>query len=252
MEHGAIMLNDNNIQSNPHSARAYSEILRMILTHKLRPGQALAIPELAERLSISVTPVRDAIRKLETEGLLQIVPRRGTFVRSFELTDLIVGYEAAEALEGMAGYLVAERVRDGSISLGELDVFERLVSHMRDLLRDNDIHSWTESDSLFHGTILNLSGNKILQMNWGNIKTQMDCVLWFITPMYVDRDNSTNEHSRIVAALKAGDCDLARSLSQNHRHLVRDTLCKLVTDARSRGGDSALFETLMPTGDSLP
>ncbi len=60
------MFSDNNIQGNPHSTRAYSEILRMVLTHKLRPGQALAIPELAERLSMSVTPVRDAIRRLDS------------------------------------------------------------------------------------------------------------------------------------------------------------------------------------------
>lgn len=235
------MTSDGNSQSNPQSARAYSEILRMILGHELRPGQALAVPDLAEKMSMSVTPVRDAIRKLEAEGLLQVVPRRGTFVRSFELSDLIVGYEAAEAAEGMAAYLVAERVRDGSLALSELDVLERLVTRMRGLLGESDIHSWSEADSLFHGTIVNLGGNKILQMNWWNIKTQMDCVLWFITPLYVDRNNSTNEHSRIVAALKAGDHDLARSLSQKHKNRVRNTLCKLVAGGRPRAGDPDPF-----------
>ncbi len=217
---------------NPQSAKAYSEILRMILAHELQPGQLLDVQEIAERMSMSSTPVRDAIRNLETEGLLHVIPRRGTFVKSFELGDLIVGYEAAEALEGMAGYLVAEKVGQGRLALDDLGILEELETRMHGLLGKDDIHGWVELDSLFHGAILDLCGNKTIQANWWNIKTQMDRVLWFITPMYVDRSNSTQEHSQIVAALNAGDCELARALSQKHKNRVRSTLCKLLSDAR--------------------
>ena len=219
-------------KQNLQAAKAYSEILRMILAHELRPGQLLGVQEIAERMSMSSTPVRDAIRKLETEDLLHVIPRRGTFVKSFELSDLVVGYEAAEALEGMAGYLVAEKVCQGSLMPGELDVLEDFVVRMQGLLGENDLPGWVELDSSFHGTILNLCGNKTIQTSWWNIKTQMDRVLWFITPMYVDRNNSTHEHGQIVAALKAGDCELTRKLSQKHKNRVRNTLCKLLSDTR--------------------
>ena len=59
------------------------------------------------------------------------------------------------------------------------------------------------------------------------VRAQMDCVLWFITPLYVDRGNSTREHLGIIEAVQRGEKEMARVLSQKHRNHVRGVLCRL-------------------------
>lgn len=220
------------VKANPQSAKAYAEILRMVTSREIQPGRPIAVPELAKQLSMSVTPVREAIRKLELEGLLEVVPRRGTFARNFELTDLIVGYELAESLEGMAAFLVAERIQDGALNARDLSPLTDLATAMEGCLSKNNATNWSKLDTEFHGAIIDLCGNKLLQANWRNVKTQMDCVLWFITPLHVDRNLSTREHKVIVKTLRSGDPGEARRISQAHKHRVRDTLVDLVNSSK--------------------
>lgn len=237
--HSCILADIMNKKGKSHSSKAYIDILRMILTHELKPGQALIVSELSERLSMSATPIREAIRKLESEGLLEIFPRCGTFVKSFGLKDLVVGYEAAEAVEGMAAFLLAEHVRKGAIGKSKLNTLDALMKKMEDLLAENKVAQWAEWDSKFHGAIVNLSGNQILSSNWQNIKIQMDCVLWFVTPSHVNRDNSNKEHRLMVGAIRDGNPEKARQISQNHKNRVRNVIFELI-DSRSNYAENGL------------
>lgn len=212
---------------NSHAEKAYEAIRTMIMNRTLRQGASLAVPELAEQFAMSVTPVREAIRRLETEGLLEVIPRRGTFVRSFSVEDLIAGFEVAEAYEGMAGYLVAERVEQGDDLTQEMDTLHELVEAMGQHLDQSEAALWANFDTKFHGTLCLLSRNVHLLQSYQKIRAQMDCVLWFVTPLHVDRNNSTNDHRCILSAVRRGDKEEARTASQRHRNTVRGVLRKL-------------------------
>lgn len=219
--------------SDSCAEKAYEAIRSMIKNRVLRQGQSLAVPELAERFGMSVTPVREAIRRLESEGLLEVAPRKGTFVRSFSAEDLITGFEMAEALEGMAAFLAAERVAKGCDLVEALDRMEALVVTMAEHLERADAHAWAVRDTEFHESLCLLSNNAHIWQNYQKVRAQMDCVLWFVTPLYVDRANSTREHRGILDAVRRGDSELARILSQRHRNNVR-SIIRAVASADER------------------
>lgn len=199
----------------------------MIRNRTLRQGASLAVAELAEKFSMSVTPVREAIRRLEAEGMLEVIPRRGTFVRSFSVEHLIAGFEVAEAYEGMAAFLAAERVEGGENLEQELDRLDRMVAKMAETLEQGEANQWAAMDTEFHETLCLLSKNIHIWHSYQQVRAQMDCVLWFITPLHVDRNNSTKEHKSILDAVRRGDKEEARILAQKHRSKVRGVLRRL-------------------------
>lgn len=212
---------------NSHAEKAYEAIRKMIMDRALRQGASLAVQELAGQFDMSVTPVREAIRRLDSEGLLEVVPRRGTFVRSFSVEDLIAGFECAEAYEGMASYLVAERVERGDDLAGELASLMNLITDMERHLEQDKAALWGKLDTRFHDGLCLLSNNMHIWQSYQKIRAQMDCVLWFITPLHVDRGNSTREHKRILEAVIRADKEAARKLAQAHRNNVRKVLRSL-------------------------
>lgn len=212
---------------NSQAEKAYEAIRKMIMDRTLRQGASLAVNNLAQQFEMSVTPVREAIRRLESEGLLEVAPRRGTFVRSFSVEDLITGFECAEAYEGMAAYLVAEQVERGDDLSEDLNALRLLVEEMELHLDQSEAGLWGKLDTKFHGGLCLLSNNAHILQSYQKIRAQMDRVLWFVTPLHVDRGNSTREHKRILEAVMRGDKEEARVVAQAHRNNVRGVLRSL-------------------------
>ncbi|MDR5907756.1 GntR family transcriptional regulator [Franzmannia qiaohouensis] len=211
------------------SEKAYNTLRDRIISGELRASTPLDIHRIATELEMSVSPVRDAIKKLESDELVVIIPRSGTYVRDFTIEDLIRGYELVEALDGMAGYLVAERVSENEVDGGELEAkLISLVDEMEQNLEREQVRKWAELDALFHQTIFDMSGNLLIANSYHSVRSRMKLVLSFISPIHVDRENSVREHRLIIAALTSGNCEEARRLCQNHRNLVRQILKSLI------------------------
>ncbi len=208
--------------------KAYDALLQMIISEKLLPSVSLDLSKLAAELDMSITPVRDAIKRLEAEGMVEVIPRCGTFVRHFTLQDLIRCYEFAEAIEGMAGYLLTERIKLKAINVTELNTLDALILKMEKNLAREDARKWGDYDRSFHQIICALCGNDFLSNNHASLRNQMNSVLSFITPFHVDRQNSTREHREIVQAIRNGDPEKTRIICQNHRNLVRSILIDLL------------------------
>ncbi len=208
--------------------KVYETLRERIIRGDLRPASPLDTHRIASDLQMSVTPVRDAIKKLEAEGYLEVIPRSGTFVRHFTLEDLIRGYELVEALDGMAGFLVAERVREGAIDPEDLSTrLSALADEMDAHLEQDHVRRWAEADERFHATVFEAAGNALILNSYSTARSQMRSVLSFISPIHVDRANSVREHRQIIAALQAGDRLKARDLCHSHRHQVRRILKQL-------------------------
>ena len=125
------------------------EALRDAITKgMLKPGERLMEIQLAEELGVSRTPVREAIRKLELEGYVIMMPRRGTYVANLSIRDVNEVFEIRTSLESLASGLAAER-----ITVEELDNLQRLLVQIGIYIEKNDMEKIVETDTAFHGLL---------------------------------------------------------------------------------------------------
>lgn len=214
------------------TARAYDRIKQMIISQELLPGQQIVEANFAKRFNMSRTPIRSAVRLLEEDGLVEIVPNKGAFVRTFTKHDIIACFEMAEALEGMAAFLLAEKCRLGYVGRRDLQKLEKLTREMEESLVNKELVAWSNCDEEFHEEITRMCGNYVIKEEYRRLKLQLNCVLWFITPVYIDKEASNREHRMILDALYEKNPEKARSISQDHRNRVRNELINLFYNKR--------------------
>ena len=190
----------------------FENLREAILEGKLEPGQRLMEVQLAEQLGVSRTPVREAIRKLELEGLVVMLPRKGAYVADVSLKDIIDVLEIRSTLEGLAAYLAADRITEEGV--------ERLKAIAEDfkqsIERKDDIETLLKKDVEFHECIFNATNNtKLSQI----INTLWEQVHRFRTTYISDFDTSTHlveEHNNILDAIISGDNELAKKYAIDH------------------------------------
>jgi DNA-binding GntR family transcriptional regulator len=134
--------------------RAYESLRQRIVTGELRPGEALDEPALMAATGAGRTPVRDALLWLAHEGLVEITPRRGTFVSSVQLDDVQQIFDLRAAMEGVVAQAVISRVTDE-----DLGVLDDLVAQVE---ADDDPTSDPVVDRAFHDALLQIAGNRYL------------------------------------------------------------------------------------------
>jgi DNA-binding GntR family transcriptional regulator len=128
-----------------------------ILTGALPAGSRIDQGKLASDLNVSIVPVREALKKLEAEGFVQIIPRRGAFVTQTSISDLEDLYFARAAIEGQAAYHAAEKLTPENIA--EL---EQLMSAMGKALEGHDLSAFTVTNRRFHFVIYEAAGSRYL------------------------------------------------------------------------------------------
>ncbi len=167
-----------------------------ILKGKLEPAQRLMEVQLAEQLGVSRTPVREAIRKLELEGLVVMLPRKGAYVADVSLKDIIEVLEIRAALEGLAASVAAERMTDE-----HLERLELISYQFKKSLENGDIDMMVQKDIELHDLIFNSTNNqKLIQIN-NSLREQ---VYRFRVTYISDHDTSKNlvkEHEEIIESI---------------------------------------------------
>lgn len=207
---------------------AYEKIKNMIINQELLPGQPIVEASFASKLNMSRTPIRAAIQLLQEDGLVELVLNKGTFVKSFTKNDIILCFEMVEALEGMATYLTTEKYKSGNLIKRDLIHLKKLIKKMDEALDVLNLNAWSKSDEEFHNEITKLCGNHYIRDEYARLRTHLNCVLWFITPMYIDKRASNKEHHMIFEAIMEKNPDKARQIAQNHRNRVRKELMHLL------------------------
>jgi DNA-binding GntR family transcriptional regulator len=142
---------------NNHTSKVVEQVRQEISTGRLRPNQRLVESEIAEKLGISRTPVREALRILETEGYLNRRPRGGLTVTDYSIAEIRNICEVREALESMALKLACERVTDEQIK-HVIELHERIV----EVILRKDADQFLELNSAFHNELLSGCGNEQL------------------------------------------------------------------------------------------
>ena len=182
-----------------------------LLEGKLKSGQRLMEVQLAEQLGVSRTPIREAIRKLELEGLVLMLPRKGAYVADMSFKDLIDVLEIRATLEGLAASLASERRRDEDIK-----GLEKLAKEFEDSVKNGDIESVLKKDIEFHEYIFSLANNNKLYQLINSIWEQVHRFRVMYVSDYEASLSLVDEHNKILQAIKDGNCELAKKYATDH------------------------------------
>lgn len=181
--------------------QVYAQLAHAISENELRPGQRLVEDDLAAALGVSRAPIRDALRDLERDGLVESRPRRGKFVTSVTAKDAAEVYSLRAALEGMASYLAAPTVADEQI-----DELLAITSEMRRYSQAGDMKMLTELDTKFHEKICVMSGNQRLIEDWRRMSRQIRLLSRrVIDTQYRDLDAVPGRHEYLARQFATHD-----------------------------------------------
>jgi DNA-binding GntR family transcriptional regulator len=192
------------------SHRIRDTLVRQIVSGELEPGERLVETRVAATFGTSQAPVREALRELETFGLVEIKPRRGTFVRSFIRETLRESYVLRAALEETATRLVLIAVNVP---------FEQLrddVKRMQHAAQENDAEAVGRESVMFHRHIIEAAGNDLIKRSWENlhIEARTSVTIMARTP---DLTGIANDHQALLDSLAEGDVDAACALALQHQ-----------------------------------
>jgi DNA-binding GntR family transcriptional regulator len=181
-----------------------------------RPGESISEREIAEMLGVSRTPVREAFRRLEKDGLIVYQPMKGVTIKSFTVPEMIDLYRVREYIEGLATRLFTEKKREQS-----LEELQRNINQAEYAASIGDVKEQTIINGHFHQTIVDGTENMYLINIYRPLITQISLIR-STSLSYQDRSIiNIGEHKDILAAIKAGDADKAEELSRVH---VRNSL----------------------------
>ena len=215
------MLNFDIQNHKPLREVVYEELKALILTGKIIPGTRLMEIELAESMGVSRTPIREAIRKLEKEGLVTIEPRRGAYASQISTEDMIAILEVRQNLDGIAAHFAASRATQEQLK--QLKLF---AEKFNQALEEGNMQNMIEFDTKFHRTIVDASHNKVLvQM----IEKLQELVLRFRYIYFDDFKRAENmpvEHKDILDAILNGDSEVARAAADVHIDRLKELVIK--------------------------
>ncbi len=187
---------------------------------------------LANQMGVSRTPVREAIRRLEAEGLVTMTPRKGSHVAELSVKDIMDVLEVRTVLDKLATNLAAKRMQSS-----QLKALENVHKQYIACVEKNNIEGAIKKDVEFHDLIYAASGNPRLVAVAGSLREHV-CRFRVIYMSGGDpiAENVLNEHEEILAALKEAQSDIASNLAEKHIRNQMETIIKTVTEDSRRGG----------------
>lgn len=202
---------------------AYSAIREGIISGRYPQGSHITAQQLAEASGLSRTPVREAMRRLGAEGLVELIPNRGAFVSSWTRTEIEQIYELRILLEAFGAQVAAERASDEQI-----DHLRALADELADAVNRDaiDHDAIAQINSRFHRAVLEAGGNTRLRELIGSL-TEMPLVL--VTFRNYSQDElrrSAIQHSELVDAITARDGAWAHAVMTAHIRSARQTLMR--------------------------
>ena len=197
----------------------YDDLKMGILTGKILPGTRLLEVELADKMGVSRTPVREAIRRLEKEGLVNIEPRHGAYAAKVSVEDMIEILEVRELMESMAAQLAANR-----ITQEQLDTLLQTENEYQKAVKSGDVEDMIVLDAKFHKQVVEASHNRTLCQL---IEPLQEIALRFRYMYYNDNtraEKMPSEHERILKALSQGNGEAARKAAEKHLRSIKEKI----------------------------
>ena len=200
--------------------KAYQILKTMIMDRQLLPGEKIPQEKLAEDLGISRTPLINALKFLEKEKLVQSIPRRGFFMRTFTQKEMISIFELREVLEGLAARKAAQKITDNQIV--QLGKFFKQFAGDKDI---DDVRAYAREDRRFHKFLLDIGAKEFLKsiLETYNVISYSYQV---VSPEGLVRHprETIREHRAMIDAIAGRDAEAAENLMRRHFQRSRAVL----------------------------
>ena len=207
--------------------QAYRYIRDEIVQGRIDGQQHLTEGFFATRYGISKSPIREALNRLESDGLITIVPRRGAFVRGFSIHDVEEIYELREILETRV-------IQDAVLNAEIMKRLRQIVRSAQSYLQKKDKPNYIREDMAFHTTLANASSNSRLRKMLESMHNQL--LILRRQTFELSSQASTTQHLRILEALERGKKDRAAKLMGQHIREVRNHLVDHMRGLAKRPG----------------
>lgn len=189
----------------------FNTLRQAILRGELKPGERLMEIQLANKLGVSRTPIREAIRKLELEGLVLMIPRRGAEVAEITEKNMHDVLEVRCALEELAGQLACDRMTEEG-----LEALKKAAKGFEDSLEADDITKVAEADVAFHDVIYEATENERLIQLLNNLREQMYRYRIEYLKEKTFRPQLLAEHEAMIKSIEARDKARAVEITNQH------------------------------------
>lgn len=190
------------------------DLLSRILRGDLAPGDRINEPDVCARLQVSRVPVREALRELESSGLVSSRKHSGTFVREIQDTEVLDLYEMRSLLDGFAGAKAAALADSARKSLSQ--ALQASVAAMLKAANKQDVPAYYAENLHFHWLIIEAAGNQALASTYREVVQKLHLARLKSLSQGLNMQSSVAEHTRIAQAIAQGQSEQARQLLTQH------------------------------------
>lgn len=212
------------LKPKSNSLKAVDELRSLIFSGELAAGSDHLETELAERLGMSRTPVRDATLILASQGLLEVRPRKGVRISSLSAKDMHEIYEVLTELESLS----AARAASHNHSAEELKTLAKSVSEMEAALLQENRQAWAVADEAFHTELVRLGGNSRIAAIVEKFNDQVRRARTMTLQIRPMPHQSSKDHRALLDAIAKGDAEAAQKIHWAHRNSARTTMTDLL------------------------
>ena len=195
----------------------------MLVEGRIAPGAKLNERLLCEQLHVSRTPLREAIKLLASEGLVDLLPNRGAVAVKLSESDVLHTFEVLAALEGQSGELAAQRVTDAELAEIRAMHYEMMASYER-----SDLSNYYRLNALIHVAINEATKNPVLVKTYNSVNARVTSLRFRTNQNAARWKIAVKEHERMIEALTAHDAAALREVLVEHLTNKRDTVIELL------------------------
>ena len=220
------MLTDMQLKvQKPLKDLVYLELKHKILTGEIVSQTRLMEIDLSEKMNVSRTPIREAIKRLADDGLVKVEPRRGAYVANISIKDMLEVFEVREDMEGFVAKLAAQRITDE-----EKEQLKAIAREYEKAIEEaDDKEKIIALDEKFHNFIVKCSGNETLSELVNYVQ---ELSLRFRYLYYDDSslyESTLEQHNRIMEAINGGRAEDARAEADAHVKTLKEFMsCQLI------------------------
>jgi DNA-binding GntR family transcriptional regulator len=212
-------------RANLHEQVAY-RLRELLVEGHIQPGAKLNERALAEQLNVSRTPLREAIKMLAAEGLVELLPNRGAVAVSLSEQDVLDTFEVMAGLEGMSGELAAQRITDAELAEIKALHYEMLAAHAR-----RDLSGYYRLNAQIHQAINQAAKNAVLQTTYTQVNARLQALRFRTNQDDAKWQSAVKEHGHMIDALTRRDGAALRAVLVQHLHNKRDVVIAQVRAA---------------------
>jgi DNA-binding GntR family transcriptional regulator len=213
-----IELNSQNLHE-----LTFQKLRSLLVEGAIAPGSKLNERELAEQLNVSRTPIREAIRRLAADGLVELIANRGAIAVQLTREDVIHTFDVIANLEGYSGELAAKNISDEALSELEAMHYEMMASYAR-----RDLSSYYKLNLKIHNAINQAAANPVLSQLFAQVNARIEALRFRSNQDGLKWEKAVKEHQEMIDALKARDSARMRQVMMSHVMNKRDVVVQLI------------------------